>query len=65
MAAKQKISSQTKSKSIQKDPIQAAIDYGIDVSALIDNAGRSCMERIKRHQIALNTAEKLRKAREL
>ena len=61
MAAKQK----KNNKSIQTDPVQAAIDYGIDISALIDNAGRSCAERIKRHQIALNTAEKLRKAREL
>ena len=61
MAAKQKKTN----KSIQKDPIQAAVDYGIDVSALIDNAGRSCTERIKRHQIALNTAEKLRKAKKL
>ena len=65
MAAKQKISSQTSSKSVEIDPVQAAVDYGIDVSALIDNSGRSCTERIKRHQIALNTAEKLRKAREL
>ena len=61
MAAKQKKTN----KSIQKDPIQAAVDSGIDVSALIDNAGRSCTERIKRHQIALNTAEKLRKAKKL
>lgn len=65
MAAKQNKSRKTKSKSVQADPIQAAVDYGIDVSALIDNAGRSCSERIKRHQIALNTAEKLWKAREL
>ena len=64
MAAKQK-KKKTKSISVQTDPIQAAIDFGIDVSALIDNTNRSCMERIKRHQIALNTAEKLRKAREL
>jgi hypothetical protein len=65
MAAKQKISSQTRGKSVEIDPVQAAVDYGIDVSALLDNAGRSFSERIKRHQIALNTAEKLRKAREL
>ena len=65
MAAKQKISIQTSIKSVEIDPVQAAIDYGIDVSALIANADRSCTERIKRHQIALNTAEKLRKAREL
>lgn len=65
MAAKQKKNNKPKSKSVQTDPVQAAIDYGIDVSALIDNAGKSCTERIMRHQIALNTAEKLRKAREL
>jgi hypothetical protein len=65
MAAKQNKNNKSKSKSVQADPIQAAIDYGIDVSALIDNAGRSCTERIKRHQIALNTAKKLRKARRL
>lgn len=45
--------------------IQAAVDYGIDISMLIDNIGRSYSERIKRHQIALNTAEKLREARRL
>ena len=49
----------------QADAVQAAIDYGIDVSMLIDNLSRSCTERIMRHQIALNTAEKLRKARRL
>ena len=65
MAAKQKISIQTSGKSVEIDPVQAAVDYGIDVSALIANSCRSCTERIKRHQIALNTAEKLRKAREL
>jgi len=65
MAAKQKKNNKPKRKSVQTDPIQAAADYGIDVSALIDNAGRSCTERIKRHQIALNTAEKLGKAKRL
>jgi hypothetical protein len=49
----------------QTDEIQAAIEYGIDVSMLIDNLGRSCTERIIRHQAALNAAEKLRKARRL
>jgi hypothetical protein len=47
------------------DPIQSAIDYGIDISMLIDNLKRSPAERIKRHQIALNTAQKLRKAKRL
>jgi hypothetical protein len=43
--------------------IQAAIEYGIDISMLIDNIGRSYSERIKRHQIALNTIEKLKEAK--
>jgi hypothetical protein len=47
----------------QTPEIQAAIEYGIDVSMLIDNLARSCTERIIRHQAALNTAQKLRKAR--
>jgi len=47
------------------DPIQAAIDYGIDISMLKDNLKRTPAERIRRHQIALETAEKLRKAKGL
>jgi hypothetical protein len=45
--------------------IQASADYGIDISILIDNLKRSPAERIKRHQIALNTAIKLRKAKRI
>lgn len=45
-----------------KDAIQAAADYGIDISMLIENLKRTPEERIRRHQIALNTAIKLRKA---
>ena len=45
------------------DQIRAAADYGIDVSLLIDNIKRTPAERIRRHQIALNTADKLRKAK--
>ncbi len=65
MAAKSKKNRMPKSKSLSTAEIQAAIDYGIDVSMLIDNINRSYTERIRRHQIALNTAEKLRKARRL
>jgi len=65
MATKSKKKRVSKSKSLQAAEIQAAIDYGIDVSMLIQNIGRSCTERIMRHQIALNTVEKLRKARRL
>lgn len=52
-------------KSRQADPIKAAADYGMDISMLADNLNRSVTERIKRHQIALDTAEKLRKAKRL
>ena len=45
------------------DPIQAAIDYGIDVQMLKDNLARTPTERVRRHQIALDTVEWLRKAR--
>jgi hypothetical protein len=54
-----------KSKREQAEEIQAAIDYGIDISMLIQNVSRGYTERIIRHQIALNTVEKLRKARRL
>ena len=54
-----------KSKYFQAAEIQAAVDYGIDVSMLVDNVRRSYSERITRHQIALNTAEKLKGARRL
>jgi hypothetical protein len=43
--------------------IQAAADYGIDISMLIDNLKRTPAERIRRHQIALNTVKLLRKAK--
>jgi hypothetical protein len=45
------------------DPVRAAAEFGIDVSALIDNLKLSPIERIRRHQIALNTVEKLRRAK--
>jgi len=65
MAAKSKKNRMPMRKSLQTAEIQAAIDYGIDVSMLIQNVKRNCTERIIRHQIALNTVEKLRKARRL
>jgi hypothetical protein len=52
---------QTKTK--PKDPIKEAAEFGIDISALKDNLKRSYSERIRRHQIALNTIEKLRRAK--
>ena len=48
-----------------RDAIQAAIDYGIDVTQLRDNLALPVAERLRRHQIALNTVEKLRKAKRL
>lgn len=65
MAAKEKQNRHRKTSKRQKDAIQAATDYGIGVFMLADNLKRTPAERIKRHQIALNTAEKLRKARGL
>ena len=64
MTAKSK-SRMPKSKYPEAAEIQAAVDYGIDISMLVDNIRRSYSERITRHQIALNTADKLRKARRL
>jgi hypothetical protein len=45
--------------------VRKAAEFGIDISALRDNLKRSYDERIRRHQIALNTVEKLRKAKSL
>ena len=42
-----------------------AEDFGIDISMLIDNTKRTPTERIRRHQIALNAVEKLRKAKHI
>jgi hypothetical protein len=52
-----------KAKVEKQDPIKAAEEFGIDISALRDNLKLSYGERIRRHQIALNTIEKLRKAK--
>lgn len=47
----------------QPPEIKAAIDYGIDIQQLMDNLKRTPAERIRRHQMALNAVEKLRKAK--
>ncbi len=52
-----------KSNSIAAPEIQAAIDYGIDISLLAANLKLSYTERVLRHQMALNTFRKLRKAK--
>ncbi|MDT8301186.1 MAG: hypothetical protein RQ760_06840 [Sedimentisphaerales bacterium] len=54
-----------KSKYPETAEIRAAVDFGIDVSMLVDNIRRSYSERIIRHQIALNTVKKLKGARRL
>ena len=40
----------------------AAKEYGIDVAMLLDNIRRTPEERIRRHQIAFNTVNMLRRA---
>jgi len=45
------------------DAIQKATEYGIDISMLRDNLARTPAERLRRHDIALQTVEMLRKAR--
>ncbi len=45
--------------------IEAAIEHGIDVHQLAANVKRSVSERLRRHQIALDIVEKLRKAKRL
>ncbi len=48
-----------------KDPIATAAEYGIDIAMLEANLARTPVERIRRHQIALETFRKLRKARRI
>lgn len=40
-----------------------AAGYGVDIPLLLDNLKRPILERIRRHQAALNAMNKLRKAR--
>lgn len=47
------------------DAVQAAAEYGIDVTQLRDNLALTVAERLRRHQIALNTVEFLQKAKRL
>ena len=41
--------------------VRAAVEYGIDVEMLRANLALTPAERLRRHQIALNTVEMLRK----
>jgi len=45
------------------DAVQDAIDYGIDISALRDNLALTPAERLRRHEVALDMVEMLRKAK--
>jgi len=45
--------------------LAAARDYGVDIRMLQANLNRPVIERIRRHQIALDTFDKLRKAKKL
>jgi len=44
-------------------PIEAAVEYGIDIEQLRDNLALTVAERLRRHQIALDNVEMLRKAK--
>jgi len=45
--------------------LAAARDYGVDIRMLYANLKRPVIERIRRHQIALDTFEQLRGAKKL
>ena len=63
MALKTKKRNSSKNHSKLAPEIQAAIDYGIDISMLKANLKLSYTERAKRHQTALDTYKKLQKAK--
>lgn len=63
MGAKRKTRSRVGKTLQQQDEIQAAIGYGIDIGALIDNLKRTPSERVRRHQVALDTVKMLQKAK--
>jgi len=50
-----------KSRPLRKK-YRSSIDPCLDIFSLKANLDRTIFERIRRHQIALNTVEKLRKA---
>ena len=51
-----------KRKNKEKDEIQKAVDYGIDIEMLKANLERTTAERIRRHQSALNLVRLFQKA---
>ncbi len=46
----------------RKDPIQKAIDYGIDVTLLYERLKLTPTERIEKHEQMLEFVEELRRA---
>jgi len=63
---KASMSSETLSDLIERIPeLAAARDYGVDIQMLQANLKRPIIERIRRHQIALETFEKLRGAKKV
>ncbi len=49
----------------RRDAIKEAAEYGIDIAMLIANLRRTPAERIRRHQIALETFKMLRKSKRI
>jgi len=47
------------------DPTREAVESGVDLAMLRDNLALTVAQRLRRHDIALTTAEMLRKARRL
>ena len=59
-------SSESLADLIERIPeLAAARDYGVDLQMLYDNLNRPVIERIRRHQIALDTFERLQNAKKL
>ncbi|MEM6883610.1 MAG: hypothetical protein AAF571_01165 [Verrucomicrobiota bacterium] len=55
-------SSRVKETPLSDDPIQRAIDYGIDISLLEVNLSKTYEERVEQHDSALEFALLLREA---
>ena len=49
----------------KNDEIQAAVDYGIDISQLKANLELSYSQRIAKHSAAFNFMQRLQKARKM
>jgi hypothetical protein len=49
-------------KSFEKTACQQALEYGVDLSIIRENLRLTVMERLQRHQSALNTALELQRA---